>query len=138
MATINNKTAEETTTKTKQETKTTDTVKASVQKTSTGKLQKQERVMYVGPTVPGIGINNAVYTEMPADAKGVIKEYPEIGNLFIPIMHYPEANVMLREGRGYIYNAYQKARSIKIENAKASINADSDTEAEENEVVNNG
>lgn len=130
MAAINNKATEETEMKTVQKTKTTDTLKTSV--------KEQERIMYVGPTVPGIGINNAVYTEIPADAKEVIKKVPEIGNLFMPIMQYSEANVMLREKRGYIYNAYQKARNIKIENVKVSINADADTEAKENEVVNNG
>lgn len=80
--------------------------------------QKQKavktKVMYVGPTVPGIGIQNQVFTEIPASAQEVIKKEPEIGNLFIPIGKYPEANVMIREEKGYIYSAFSKALNLKI------------------------
>ena len=69
--------------------------------------------MYVGPTVPGIGIQNRVYTEIPADAAGRAKEMPEIGHLFIPVEDYPMANRMLREGAGYIYDAYCRAAQIR-------------------------
>ena len=69
--------------------------------------------MYVGPTVPGIGIQNRVYTEIPADAAGRAKEMPEIGHLFIPVKDYPMANRMLREGVGYIYGAYCRVAKIR-------------------------
>ena len=69
--------------------------------------------MYVGPTVPGIGIQNRVYTEIPADAVGRVKELPEVALLFIPVKDYPLANRMLREGAGYIYDAYCKAAQIR-------------------------
>lgn len=69
--------------------------------------------MYVGPTVPGIGIQNRVYTEIPADAAGWAKEVPEVGLLFIPVKDYPIANRMLREGTGYIYDAYCKVAQIR-------------------------
>lgn len=70
-------------------------------------------VMYVGPTVHGIGIQNQVLSEIPVSAKEKIKAVPEIGNLFIAIKDYPEANVMIREKRGYIYSAFKKALNIK-------------------------
>lgn len=70
-------------------------------------------VMYVGPTVPGIGIQNQVFTEIPAGALEAAKAEPEIGNLFIPVRNYPEANAMLREKRGYIYSAFNKALNLK-------------------------
>lgn len=69
--------------------------------------------MYVGPTLTGIGIQNRVYTEIPAGAAALIKEVPEFGNLFIDIEKYGEANRMLRERTGYIYNAFQRALEIK-------------------------
>lgn len=69
--------------------------------------------MYVGPTVPGIGIQNRVYTEIPADAAGRAREVPEIGLLFIPVKDYPLANRMLREGAGYIHDAYCKAAQLR-------------------------
>ncbi len=70
-------------------------------------------VMYVGPTVPGLGIQNQVFTEIPASAQEIIKKEPEVGNLFIQITKYPEANVMLRERKGYIYSAFNKALNLK-------------------------
>lgn len=77
------------------------------------KTAAKEPVMYVGPTVPGIGIQNQVFKEIPDSVQEVIKGEPEIGNLFIAIKNYPEANVMLREKRGYIYSAFNKALNMK-------------------------
>lgn len=70
-------------------------------------------VMYVGPTMPGIGIQNQVLKEIPESVQAMIKGEPEIGNLFIAIKDYPEANAMLREKRGYIYSAFNKALDMK-------------------------
>ena len=94
----------------------TKTVAAKEKKT-TAKAEEQETGlkgpwMYVGPTVPGIGIQNRVYTEIPADAAGRAKEVPEVALLFIPVKDYPMANRMLREGAGYIYDAYCKVAHI--------------------------
>jgi len=80
--------------------------------------QKEEKkelgnLMYVGPTIPGIGIQNRVYTEIPEDAAAACKEVPEIRNLFIPIIKYPAAEQMLRTGKGYIFSAYKKALEYK-------------------------
>lgn len=69
--------------------------------------------MYVGPTAPGIGIQNRVYTEIPAGAQERIEQMPEIGHLFIPVKDYPMANRMLREGTGYISDAYCKVSGIE-------------------------
>lgn len=94
-------------------------------------VTENERVMYVGPTVPGIGIQNRVYTETPSDAKEVIRENPQIGNLFIKIRDYPIANKMLREKKGYIYSAFLRAEEIMIENAKKAAGSAVETESEE-------
>lgn len=75
--------------------------------------QKKEPVMYVGPTIPGIAIQNTVYDEMPEGAKAAAEELPDFNNLFILIREYPEANRMLREKKGYIYSAWKKAESYK-------------------------
>lgn len=96
-----------------------DTKTAAVkEKKATDKAKEQEAGlkgpwMYVGPTIPGIGIQNRVYTEIPADAAGRAKEVPEVALLFIPVKDYPMANKMLREGAGYIYDAYCKAAQIR-------------------------
>lgn len=94
-------------------------------------VTENERVMYVGPTVPGIGIQNRVYTEMPSDARKVIRENPQIGNLFIKIRDYPIANKMIREKKGYIYSAFLRAEEIMIENAKKAAGSAGETESEE-------
>lgn len=72
--------------------------------------------MYVGPTIPGVGIQNRVYTEIPEGAASLIVEHPEFGNLFIDIEEYPKANRMLRERTGYIFSAFSKALEYKNNN----------------------
>lgn len=72
-----------------------------------------EPLMYVGPTVNGIGIQNRVYSEIPGRTKEVLEKVPELKNLFIPIREYPEACKMLRERKGYIYSAFTKALTLK-------------------------
>lgn len=67
---------------------------------------KPEPLMYVGPTVPGIGIQNRVYTEIPEDLDEAMKRLPQLRNLFIPVLKYPMADRMLREQKGYIYSAF--------------------------------
>ena len=82
-----------------------------------------KRYMYVGPTVPGIGIQNRVYTDIPQEVADLMNDgYPVIGDLFIQIRDYPIANRMLREQKGYLYNAYLVAEKIRIENAKKAEN----------------
>lgn len=78
------------------------------------KTAEKGPVMYVGPTIPGIGSQNQVFTEIPASAQEAFKKEPELGNLFIAIKDYPEANAMLREKRGYIHSAFNKALELMI------------------------
>lgn len=75
--------------------------------------------MYVGPTIPGIGIQNRVYKEIPKEAAQRAKEVPEVNLLFLPVKDYPMANKMLRERTGYLYDAYCKAASLRKGGGKA-------------------
>ena len=77
------------------------------------KNAEKEPVMYVGPTVNGIGIQNRVYTEIPGNVQELFQKTPELKNLFIPVREYPAACLMLREQKGYIYSAFTKALDIK-------------------------
>ena len=74
---------------------------------------KPQPLMYVGPTIQGIAIQNRVYTGIPEGAAAAIAKDPELGNLFIPVREYPKANRMLREENGYIYSAFTKALKLK-------------------------
>jgi hypothetical protein len=78
-----------------------------------GKEEAPEPLMYVGPTVIGLGIQNRVYSEIPDGALELIKETPALRNLFIPIAEYPTANTMLRNSKGNIYSAFKMALKIK-------------------------
>ena len=42
------------------------------------KRTEKEPLMYVGPTVNGLGIQNRVYTEIPKAAEAVLEETPEL------------------------------------------------------------
>lgn len=85
---------------------------ATPSETLAGRMQGGP-LMYVGPTIPALGIQNRVYDGVPAGAGAVVDGEPEIGNLFIRLEEYPEANEMLRERRGYIFRAYAKALELK-------------------------
>ncbi len=105
---------------------------AGEEKEPAGDQEEPKRYMYVGPTVPGIGIQNRVYTDIPQEVVDLMNNgYPVIGDLFIQIRDYPTANRMLREQKGYLYNAYLVAEKIRVENAKKAENTftgDGDTE----------
>lgn len=73
----------------------------------------QDPMMYVGPTIPGIAIQNVVYTEIPAGAKAAFEKIPEMRNLFLPVIEYPQADKMLREKKGYVFSAFNKALTLK-------------------------
>lgn len=98
----------------------TDIAEAAKETEAVKKIKeaKQENLMYVGPTIPGIGIQNRVYTEIPEAVKEVCKEVPEMRNLFIPVIKYPIAEKMLRERKGYIFSAFKKALEYKTEGGK--------------------
>ena len=84
-----------------------------------GEPKEPKRYMYVGPTVPGIGIQNRVYTDIPQEVVDLMNNgYPVIGDLFIQIRDFPTANRMIREQKGYLHNAYLVAEKIRVENAK--------------------
>ena len=82
-------------------------------KATARKAKASEPLMYVGPTVNGIGIQNRVYTEIPSRTQELLDKVPELKNLFIPILEYPAACKMLRERKGYIYSAFTKALTLK-------------------------
>lgn len=92
---------------------TAEAVKQTETVETVEKKETQENLMYVGPTIPGIGIQNRVYTEIPEAAKEACKDVPEMRNLFIPVIKYPIAEKMLRERKGYIFSAFRKAQEYK-------------------------
>ena len=95
-------------------TKAKTTTAEDVKESAAVKTKKQtENLMYVGPTIPGVAIQNTVYTQIPDAAAEACKKVPEMRNLFIPLMKYPAAEKSLRSEKGYIYRAYNKAMKYK-------------------------
>lgn len=77
--------------------------------------QGKEPVMYVGPTIPGIGIQNSVYTEIPQGAVEAFSDLPVLRHLFVAILEYPKAEEQIRKREGRISRAFEKALRLKEE-----------------------
>ena len=102
---------------TKQTAEAKQAVEAEAPKGPVEEKKMPARYMYVGPTVPGI--QNRVYTGIPQEVKDIVNGgNPLIGELFIKIRDYPVAERMIREKKGYLYNAYLAAQKIRMENVK--------------------
>ena len=67
-----------------------------------------EPLMYVGPTIPGVAIQNRVYDGLPEGLQEAMKEVPEFGNLMVPVEDYPKAELMIRTRKGYVASAYKR------------------------------
>lgn len=91
--------------------KSIDLVKPAEKKA--GSDQEGKNLIYVGPTIPTVAIQNQVYTGIPEGAVLAMEREPELGNLFIQIADYPKANRMLRERAGYIFRAYMSALRLR-------------------------
>lgn len=69
--------------------------------------------IYVGPTIPGVAIQNRVYSETPTELSEAFEKVPEMQNLMIPVSEYAEAERMIDSRKGYVYSAYLKALDYK-------------------------
>ena len=65
--------------------------------------------MYVGPTIPGIAIQNTVYEPIPEAAMEAAKGLPVFLDLFIPIMKYPDAEQQDQEENRTIIQCFHKS-----------------------------
>lgn len=82
----------------------------------TGRTENKlaSKMIYVGPTIDGIAIQNVVYCNgIPAGATVAVKEEPAFSGLFVPLEHYSRASNMLTSGKGFIAEAYTKALEYK-------------------------
>ena len=86
---------------------------------SEAEIKAQEPLIYVGPTIPGIAIQNTVYEPIPEAAREAAKGLPVFLDLFIPIMKYPDAELQIRKKTGRLYSAFTKALTLKNKGGKA-------------------
>lgn len=76
--------------------------------------KEQNKIIYIGPTIEGVAIQNVVYNNgMPESAKEAIKEEAVLSALFIPLEQYSKGMAMLTGHKGYAYEAYVKALKYK-------------------------
>ena len=85
---------------------------------SEAEIKAQEPLMYVGPTIPGIAIQNTVYEPIPEAAREAAKGLPVFLDLFVPIRRYPDVERQLRDKTGRFYSAFVKAFALKNKGGK--------------------
>lgn len=76
---------------------------------------KDERIIYVGPTIPGVATRNTVYAEIPASLQTAIKSAPYLANLCVQIDGLATALAEIRTKSGATYNFYKKALKFSAE-----------------------
>lgn len=73
-------------------------------------MKKATKMVYCGPTLPGVAKQYTVYTGgIPAALKEAAKKMPPLSGLIVPLDELPEVMRSLREGSGSIYALYQSA-----------------------------
>lgn len=69
-------------------------------------------VVYCGPTIPGVAVQYAVYTNgIPAALAAHIEKKPAFSGLVVSLDELPDAMKKLRGGYGHIYQLYRKAQA---------------------------
>lgn len=94
----------------KSEKKTAEIAAEKSEKTEKQDKAEKKPLMYVGPTIPGIAIQNTVYADIPDGAKKEAEKRPIVLDLFIPISDYPKAEQQIRARTGHIYAAFTKMK----------------------------
>lgn len=74
---------------------------------------KDERIVYVGPTIPGVATRNTTYDGMPEQLREAIKEAPCLQNLCVPVSELAVALEEIRNRQGATYTMYKKALDYK-------------------------
>ena len=75
---------------------------------------KQETVVYVGPTIPGIGTRNMVLNNgLTEELKKAIEDEPAFASLIVPISGLAVANKSINEKSGATFVFYEKASNYK-------------------------
>ncbi len=68
------------------------------------------KIVYVGPTIPGVASRNTVYDDTPPEAlRTAIQNTPFLGNLVVPISGLADAMNQIRTRSGAVYTIYKKA-----------------------------
>ena len=81
---------------------------------TTGKAASADnRVVYVGPTIPGVATRNTTYSEVPEEIRNAAKNAPYLLSLCVPINRLSLALRQIQSKRGGMYTFYEKALTFK-------------------------
>lgn len=68
------------------------------------------KIVYVGPTIPGVCSKNTFFDDAPSDALlTACEEAPFMASLIVPMSALADAMVQLRYENGAMYALYKKA-----------------------------
>jgi len=67
------------------------------------------KIVYVGPTIPGVATRNTTYSEMPESLKKAAEAAPYLAGLCVPVASLSAAMDQIRHKKGAFYTLYQKA-----------------------------
>lgn len=67
------------------------------------------KIVYVGPTIPGVATRNTTYSEMPESLREAAQTAPYLSGLCIPLGNLAVAMRQIRDKEGAFYTLYNKA-----------------------------
>lgn len=73
------------------------------------------KIVYVGPTIPGVATRNTTYSEMPESLKEAAKAAPYLKGLCIPVNTLAVAMSQIRNKEGAFYTLYNKALTFSAD-----------------------
>jgi hypothetical protein len=79
------------------------------------------KIIYAGPTIPGVAIRNAVYEELPEALQTAIEALPYLNGLCVPIAVMPQAMDEIDKKSGRFYTLYAKAEKERAKIQKAAL-----------------
>lgn len=78
------------------------------------------KIVYVGPTIPGVATRNTTYSEMPESLKEAAKAAPYLKGLCIPVNTLAVAMSQIRNREGAFYTLYNKALTFSADTKGAN------------------
>lgn len=79
------------------------------------------KIIYAGPTIPGVAIRNAVYEELPEALQTAMETMPYLNGLCVPIAVMPQAMDEIDKKSGRFYTLYAKAEKERAAIQEAAL-----------------
>lgn len=82
------------------------------------KMIKQKKIVYVGPTLPGVAKEGTIYlNRMTPQLEEACRKLPEIEEFVIPLAEYEEVKRRIRDPQDALSQIYQDIlKKMEVEN----------------------